>query len=125
MSRTYNFDTSQDSVVFNVGDVTLEFLPSDEQSKSLQAKADELKERAEKLSDSPQEDTWETMAEFKALLDEFFESMFDKEAPQKLYEAAHKNTMAYIKLFFHIAKALQEVSEERQNDEYFKQFLSE
>lgn len=125
MSRTYNFDTNQDAIVFNVGDVSLEFLPSDEQSKSLQAKADELKERAEKLSDSPQDDAWETMAEFKALLDEFFESMFDKEAPQKLYEAVHQNTMAYIKLFFHIAKALKEVSEERQNDEYFKQFLSE
>lgn len=125
MSRTYNFDTNQDAIVFNVGDVSLEFLPSDEQAKNLSLKADELKARAEQLSDDTTDDAWETMAKFKALLDEFFEMMFDKEAPQKLYEAVHQNTMAYIKLFFHIAKALKEVSEERQNDEYFKQFLSE
>lgn len=125
MSRVYNFDAKQDAIEFVVGDCTLEFMPSDEQSKKMQAKADELKQRANSIDGITNEDSWGAVQEIKAVLDEFFKTMFDNETPEKLYKAVGQNTMTYLKVFLQISKAINEVNTERQNDEYFKQFLSE
>lgn len=125
MSRVYNFDAKQDAIEFVVGDCTLEFMPSDEQSKKMQAKADELKQRANSIDGITNEDSWGAVQEIKAVLDEFFKTMFDNETPEKLYKAIGQNTMTYLKVFLQISKAINEVNTERQNDEYFKQFLSE
>lgn len=125
MSRVYNFDAKQDAIEFVVGDYTLEFMPSDEQNKEMQAKADELKQRANSIDGIANEDSWGAVQEIKAVLDEFFKTMFDNETPEKLYKAVGQNTMTYLKVFLQISKAINEVNAERQNDEYFKQFLSE
>lgn len=125
MSRVYNFDAKQDAIEFVVGDCTLEFMPSDEQSKKMQAKADELKQRANSIDGIANEDSWKAIQEIKDILDEFFKTMFDNETPEKLYKAVGQNTMTYLKVFLQISKAINEVNAERQNDEYFKQFLSE
>lgn len=125
MSRVYNFDAKQDAIEFVVGDYTFEFMPSDEQSKEMQAKADELKQRANSIDGIANEDSWGAVQEIKAVLDEFFKTMFDNETPEKLYKAVGQNTMTYLKVFLQISKAINEVNAERQNDEYFKQFLSE
>lgn len=125
MSRVYNFDAKQDAIEFVVGDCTLEFMPSDEQSKEMQVKADELKQRANSIDGIANEDSWGAVQEIKAVLDEFFKAMFDNETPEKLYKAVGQNTMTYLKVFLQISKAINEVNAERQNDEYFKQFLSE
>lgn len=125
MSRVYNFDAKQDAIEFVVGDCTLEFMPSDEQSKEMQAKADELKQRANSIDGIANEDSWGAVQEIKAVLDEFFKTMFDNETHEKLYKAVGQNTMTYLKVFLQISKAINEVNAERQNDEYFKQFLSE
>ena len=125
MSRVYNFDAKQDAIEFVVGDCTLEFMPSDDQSKEMQAKADELKQRANSIDGIANEDSWKAIQEIKAILDEFFKTMFDNETPEKLYKAVGQNTMTYLKVFLQISKAINEVNTERQNDEYFKQFLSE
>lgn len=125
MSRVYNFDAKQDAIEFVVGDCTLEFMPSDEQSKKMQAKADELKQRANSIDGITNEGSWGAVQEIKAVLDEFFKTMFDNETPEKLYKAVGQNTMTYLKVFLQISKAINEVNAERQNDEYFKQFLSE
>lgn len=125
MSRVYNFDAKQDAIEFVVGDCTLEFMPSDEQSKEMQAKADELKQRANSIDGTANDDSWKETQEIKAILDEFFKTMFDNETPEKLYKAVGQNTMTYLKVFLQISKAINEVNAERQNDEYFKQFLSE
>lgn len=125
MSRVYNFDAKQDAIEFVVGDCTLEFMPSDEQSKEMQAKADELKQRANSIDGITNEGSWGAVQEIKAVLDEFFKTMFDSETPEKLYKAVGQNTMTYLKVFLQISKAINEVNAERQNDEYFKQFLSE
>ena len=60
-----------------------------------------------------------------ATQDELFETMFDAETPQKLYKAVGENTLSYLRVFYQISNAIREVNAERQNDEYFKQFLSE
>lgn len=125
MSRVYNFDAKQDAIEFVVGDCTFEFMPSDEQSKEMQAKADELKQRANSIDGTANDDSWKAIQEIKAILDEFFKTMFDNETPEKLYKAVGQNTMTYLKVFLQISKAINEVNAERQNDEYFKQFLSE
>ena len=125
MSRVYNFDAKQDAIEFVVGDCTLEFMPSDEQSKEMQAKADELKQRANSIDGIANEDSWGAVQEIKAVLDEFFKTMFDNGTPDKIYKAVGQNTMTYLKVFLQISKAINEVNAERQNDEYFKQFLSE
>lgn len=123
MSRTFNFDTEQDAIEFKIGDVTLTYLPSDDEVKELVEKATAFEERAKEISET--NDAWEASSEVKTLLDDFFAAMFDEKTPEKLYKAVHKRTTTYTKLFFYIAATLKEVSEEQQNDEYFKQFLSE
>lgn len=125
MSRVYNFDAKQDAIVFKIGDVELEFLPSDEQSKYIQEKGLEIQEKAKTLVDDSTESDFETAIKIKQLLDELFETMFEAETPQKVYEAVGKNTLSYLRVFYQISNAIREVNAERQNDEYFKQFLSE
>lgn len=125
MSRVYNFDAKQDAIVFKIGEVELEFLPSDEQSKYIQEKGLEIQEKAKVLVDDATASDFETAMKIKQLLDELFETMFEVETPQKVYEAVGKNTLSYLRVFYQISNAIQEVNTERQNDEYFKQFLSE
>lgn len=123
MARTYNFGNLKDVTTFNIGDVTLEFQPTDEKSEMLEKKSAELKAKAEQIDESGTE--WELRKELKDLLDEFFTAAFDGEAPQKLYDACGQNTISYLRLFLQIADALREVNEERQNDEAFKKYLAE
>lgn len=125
MSRVYNFDAKQDAIVFKIGEIELEFLPSDEQSKYIQEKGLEIQEKAKVLVDDTTASDFETAMKIKQLLDELFETMFEVEIPQKVYEAVGKNTLSYLRVFYQISNAIQEVNAERQNDEYFKQFLSE
>lgn len=125
MSRVYNFDAKQDAIVFNIGNISLEFLPSDEQSKYIQEKGLEIQNKAKTLTDDSSESDFETAMKVKALLDELFETMFDAETPQKLYKEVGENTLSYLRVFYQISNAIREVNAERQNDEYFKQFLSE
>lgn len=125
MSRVYNFDAKQDAIVFKIGEIELEFLPSDEQSKYIQEKGLEIQEKAKVLVDDTTASDFETAMKIKQLLDELFETMFEVETPQKVYEAVGKNTLSYLRVFYQISNAIQEVNAERQNDEYFKQFLSE
>lgn len=125
MSRVYNFDAKQDAIVFKIGEIELEFLPSDEQSKYIQEKGLEIQEKAKVLVDDTTASDFETAMKIKQLLDELFETMFEVETPQKVYEAVGKNTLSYLRVFYQISNAIQEVNAERQNDEYFKRFLSE
>ena len=120
MARTYNFGNLKDVTTFNIGDVTLEFQPTDEKSEMLEKKSAELKTKAEQIDESGTE--WELRKELKDFLDEFFTAAFDADTPQKLYG---QNTISYLKLFLQIADALREVNEERQNDEAFKKYLAE
>lgn len=123
MARTYNFGNLKDVTTFNIGDVILEFQPTDEKSEMLEKKSAELKAKAEQIDESGTE--WELRKELKDLLDEFFTAAFDADTPQKLYDACGQNTISYLKLFLQIADALREVNEERQNDEAFKKYLAE
>ncbi|HEQ2107294.1 TPA: hypothetical protein VKH48_001221 [Streptococcus pyogenes] len=123
MAHTYNFGNIKDVTTFNIGDLTLEFAPSDAKSESLAEKAVELKEKADRFDKSGTE--WEQRKELKSLMDEFFTMMFDEDTPQKLYEVCGQNTITYLKLFLMMAEAVQEVNEKKQNDETFKKYLAE
>lgn len=123
MAHTYNFGNIKDVTTFNIGDLTLEFAPSDAKSESLANKAIELKEKADQFDKSGTE--WEQRKELKSLMDEFFEMMFDEDTPEKLYDACGQNTITYLKLFLMMAEAVQEVNEKKQNDETFKKYLAE
>ena len=79
MAHTYNFGNIKDVTVFNIGDLTLEFAPSDAKSESLVKKAIELKEKADQSDKSGTE--WEQRKELKSLMDEFFDMIFDEYTP--------------------------------------------
>ncbi|XCY66657.1 hypothetical protein ABG807_04110 [Streptococcus iniae] len=61
----------------------------------------------------------------KDVLDDVFITMFDKDAPQKIYEACGEHTWTYLNAFLQIAEHLQEIKEQRANDETFKKYLAE
>ena len=122
MSKIYNLVGSDEVITFNIGDYSLEFHSSDENSKAVSDKAIELKEKAENISD---ENEWEARKEIKNLLDEFFAVMFDEEAPQKIYRSAGENTISYLKIFLQISQAIETEQEKKANDENFKKYLAE
>ncbi|HFX4000159.1 hypothetical protein Javan88_0048 [Streptococcus phage Javan88] len=122
MGRTFDLGGNDEEITFNIGDESLCFRSTDERLKSMTEQASDLKAKAETIDDS---DEWKARSELKALLDEFFEIMFDETAPQKIYVAAGENAMAYLKVFLKIADALQETKAEKENDAIFKKYLAE
>lgn len=122
MANTFNLNTNDNLITFNLGDFSLDFNPSDEKSKAIFDKANEVKVAAEKLTDG---DEWENRKAIKELLDDFLATFFDNDAPEKVYTAAGQNTWNYLKVFFQISEAILEVRQKQENDETFKKYLAE
>lgn len=122
MANVFNLNSNDDVIVFNLGGLTLEFHPTDEKSKELSDKALELKEKAESVTEG---DEWENRRTIKELLDDFFGVMFDASTPEKIYDAAGKNTWSYLKVFLQIADAVMATKQKQENDETFKKYLAE
>lgn len=122
MANTFNLNTNDSLITFNLGDFSLEFNPSDDKSKAIFDKANEVKLAAENLTEG---DEWENRKSIKELLDDFLATFFDSEAPEKVYNAAGQNTWNYLKVFLQISEAILEVRKKQENDETFKKYLAE
>ncbi|GGE26273.1 hypothetical protein [Streptococcus himalayensis] len=122
MANIFNLNGNDDVMIFNLGDLRLEFQPTDEKSKELSDKALELKEKADNVTEG---DEWENRRTIKELLDDFFGVMFDTDVTEKIYDAAGKNTWSYLKIFLQIADAVIDVKRKQENDETFKKYLAE
>lgn len=122
MSNVFNLNGNDDVIIFNLGDLSLKFQPTDDKSKELSEKALELKDKAENITDG---DEWENRRAIKELLDDFFSVMFDADTPNKIYDAAGKNTWSYLKVFLQISDAIIVTKQKQENDETFKKYLAE
>ncbi|HEL2144183.1 TPA: hypothetical protein ACJ51Q_001388 [Streptococcus suis] len=122
MANTFNLLGNDDSITFNLGDFTLTFTPTDAKSKAVSEKAVELKDKADTIKEG---DEWENRESIKGLLDDFFSTMFDADAPGKIYKAAGENTWSYLKVFLQMAEAIMETKKKQENDETFKKYLAE
>ncbi|HEM3496818.1 hypothetical protein NKE60_09620 [Streptococcus suis] len=122
MANTFNLLGNDDSITFNIGDFTLTFVPTDAKSKAVSEKAVELKDKADTIKEG---DEWENRESIKGLLDDFFSTMFDADAPGKIYKAAGENTWSYLKVFLQMAEAIMETKKKQENDETFKKYLAE
>ncbi|HFU3713956.1 TPA: hypothetical protein ACGPDC_001306 [Streptococcus suis] len=122
MANTFNLLGNDDSITFNIGDFTLTFTQTDAKSKAVSEKAVELKDKADTIKEG---DEWENRESIKGLLDDFFSTMFDADAPVKIYQAAGENTWSYLKVFLQIAEAIMETKKKQENDETFKKYLAE
>ncbi|MCB2905692.1 hypothetical protein [Streptococcus suis] len=122
MANTFNLLGNDDSITFNLGDFTLTFIPTDAKSKAVSEKAVELKDKADTIKEG---DEWENRESIKGLLDDFFSTMFDADAPGKIYKAAGENTWSYLKVFLQMAEAIMETKKKQENDETFKKYLAE
>lgn len=123
MAAKIKLSTDNSIIPFDFGAFVLNFERSDEKSEFLTHKSEELKEKAEKVNENGTE--WEIRKELKELLDEFFESMFDTDAPAKIYGACGKNTISYLKVFLQVADEMQKIQTKEQNDEDFLKYLAE
>lgn len=123
MSKIYNLTGADEAVTFNIGDLTLSFNPSDEKSKAISKKAQELKDKAATISEDS--DEWAIREEIKGLLDDFLATLFDDEAPNNIYDVVGQNTWSYLKVFLQIAEVIQHEQQEKLNDENFKKYLAE
>ncbi|MFC5630134.1 MULTISPECIES: hypothetical protein [Streptococcus] len=123
MTAKIKLSTDNNIIPFDFGVFVLNFERSDEKSEFLTHKSEELKEKAEKVNENGTE--WEIRKELKELLDEFFGSMFDTDAPAKIYEACGKNTISYLKAFLQVANEMQKIQTKEQNDEDFLKYLAE
>lgn len=123
MSKIYNLTGADEAVTFNIGDLTLSFNPSDEKSKAISKKAQELKNKAATISEDS--DEWAIREEIKGLLDDFLATLFDDEAPNNIYDVVGRNTWSYLKVFLQIAEVIQQEQQEKLNDENFKKYLAE
>ncbi|WP_449454612.1 hypothetical protein [Streptococcus suis] len=122
MANTFNLLGNDDSITFNIGDFTLTFVPTDAKSKAVSEKAVELKDKTDTIKEG---DEWENRESIKGLLDDFFSTMFDADAPGKIYKAAGENTWSYLKVFLQMAEAIMETKKKQENDETFKKYLAE
>ncbi|HEM2534172.1 hypothetical protein RJW49_03785 [Streptococcus suis] len=122
MANTFNLLGNDDSITFNIGDFTLTFVPTDAKSKTVSEKAVELKDKADNIKEG---DEWENREIIKDLLDDFFSTMFDADAPGKIYQAAGENTWSYLKVFLQMIEAIMETKKKQENDETFKKYLAE
>lgn len=122
MANIYNLTGNDSVITFNIGDITLEYTPSDKKEKALSEKAAEVEKKAQNLKEG---DEWENRALIKALIDECFSVVFDQDVTQKIYQQAGENTFMYLKIFFQVAEAIKEVNEKSADDEVFKKYLAE
>ncbi|HEM4630554.1 TPA: hypothetical protein U1Z87_001466 [Streptococcus suis] len=122
MANTFNLLGNDDSITFNIGDFTLTFVPTDAKSKAVSEKAVELKDKADTIKEGNE---WENRESIKGLLDDFFSTMFDADAPGKIYQAAGENTWNYLKVFLQMAEVIMETKKKQENDETFKKYLAE
>ncbi|HEL9638198.1 TPA: hypothetical protein U0K45_000651 [Streptococcus suis] len=122
MANTFNLLGNDDSITFNLGDFTLTFTPTDAKSKAVSEKAVELKDKADTIKEGNE---WENRESIKGLLDDFFSTMFDADAPGKIYQAAGENTWNYLKVSLQMAEAIMETKKKQENDETFKKYLAE
>lgn len=122
MANTFNLLGNDDSITFNIGDFTLTFTQTDAKSKAVSEKAVELKDKADTIKEG---DEWENRESIKSLLDDFFSTMFDADAPGKIYQATGENTWSYLKVFLQMAEAIMETKKKQENDETFKKYLAE
>lgn len=122
MSNIINLNLGVKSLSFSFGGFNLDYISNDKKDKELTIKAQELKERAEKLEDTGSDA--ENREVIKSLVDEVFEVMFDAKAPKKIYEAVGENTMNYLGVFLQISEAVQQEKAKQQNDEIFTKYLA-
>ncbi|HEM3698090.1 TPA: hypothetical protein U1C85_001155 [Streptococcus suis] len=122
MANTFNLLGNDESIIFNIGELSLKFVPTDAKSQEVSEKAIELQTKADNIKEG---DEWENRKNIKELLDEYFSTMFDADAPAKIYQEASENTWAYLKVFLQISEAIMETKKKQENDETFKKYLVE
>ncbi|AFU88673.1 TPA: hypothetical protein U1B14_001572 [Streptococcus suis] len=122
MANTFNLLGNDESIIFNIGELSLKFVPTDAKSQEVSEKAIELQTKADNIKEG---DEWENRKNIKELLDEYFSTMFDADAPAKIYQEASENTWAYLKVFLQISEAIMETKKKQENDETFKKYLAE
>ncbi|HEM6509305.1 TPA: hypothetical protein U2E14_000926 [Streptococcus suis] len=122
MANTFNLLGNDESIIFNIGELSLKFVPTDAKSQEVSEKTIELQTKADNIKEG---DEWENRESIKGLLDDFFSTMFDADAPGKIYQAAGENTWSYLKVFLQMAEAIMETKKRQENDETFKKYLAE
>ena len=126
MSNTINLNLGIKSLTFNFGDFTLDYQSDDAKETAVLTKSEELTKKASEYEAKESEMAYkDSMVAIKQLIDEFFEVAFDATAPQKIYEAAGKNTWNYLNVFMQISAKIREDRDKKLNDENFKKFLAE
>ncbi|HEM4137346.1 TPA: hypothetical protein U1W51_000913 [Streptococcus suis] len=121
-----NLNLGTKALTFNFGEFNLDYLSDDEKDDKLRIKSQELTEKASALESKEAEmDDREIRQNIKSLIDEFFEILFDADAPQKIYEAAGKHTWNYLNVFLQISASIQKEWDKKRNDENFKKYLAE
>ncbi|HFI0449114.1 TPA: hypothetical protein ACGOY6_001344 [Streptococcus suis] len=122
MSNIINLVGNNNRLVFDLGEHQLVFIPTDERSKAVTEKANDLKKRSENINE---DDEWVARKAIKELIDEIFTTMFDEDAPRKIYQAAGENTWSYLKIFMKISETVKQEQQKQLNDEEFKKYLAE
>lgn len=122
MSNIINLVGNDNRLVFDLGEHQLVFIPTDERSKAVTEKANDLKKRSENINE---DDEWVARKAIKELIDEIFTTMFDEDAPRKIYQAAGENTWSYLKIFMKISETVKQEQQKQLNDEEFKKYLAE
>lgn len=122
MANTFNLLGNDESIIFNIGELSLKFVPTDAKSQEVSEKAINLQTKADNIKEG---DEWENRKNIKELLDDFFSTMFDADTPAKIYQEASENTWAYLKVFLQISEAIVETKKKQENDETFKKYLAE
>lgn len=126
MSNTINLNLGTNVISFNFGSFELNYQTSDKKDGALQAKSRELVDKTNSFKDKEAEmNDQENRQAIKPLIDEFFGTMFDADAPQKIYEAAGENTWSYLNVFLQISNNLEKEWNKKLNDENFKKYLAE
>ncbi|HFI0945166.1 TPA: hypothetical protein ACGO1F_001443 [Streptococcus suis] len=126
MSNKINLNLGNNVLSFNFGAFDLDYQTNDTKDAKLQAKSRELVDKANAFKDKEAEmNDQEYRQVIKPLIDEFFSTMFDDDAPQKIYEAAGENTWTYLDVFLQISNNIQKEWNKKLNDENFKKYLAE
>lgn len=111
---------------FDFGEFSLDYRATDAKDAEIQNKAVELEEKVDAYqTDADKLNDQEGRKALKPLVDEFFASMFDEDAPQKIYDAAGQNTWNYLNGFLQVSARIQKEWKKKLNDENFKKYLAE
>ncbi|MGT2866614.1 hypothetical protein [Streptococcus fryi] len=126
MSNTINLNLGTKALSFNFGAFNLDYFASDKKDKQVQDKAVELEQKVDAYqADADTMNDQEGRKALKPLIDEFFEAMFDADAPQKIYDAVGENTWNYLNVFLQVSATIQKEWKKKLNDDNFKKYLAE